>query len=1116
MSKASGANILKKVKVFGTSINVVSEAKQKDPSNTLYLYVETIDGITYLKFGEAFDSTIWDRYNGTGNTQHSKIIKVWKSSIHDKPIHRVLRQLFKWAGHRYNNPLTTNEAYVVQSVGEINRFIETVDDLVSKGKIGPDFFRDRFGEPAFTPRKYQQSIIDSAEKIIAKCRVLINLSTRAGKSFISLKICKDLNAKNILILTPFPSAEDSFEKLGEYNLEFKGYKYIHLSSKTRYEDLCKKNIIFCSYQFYDNDKTIINNINKHIKFDFVILDECHHTSDSERTTNEILSSVKHKNLIYMSGTPFNDIYSGYFSKDEIVTFDFIDFIKYAKANPNEVSLPKLNVKNVCNLSDLQDYLIKQDPNIFKKADAFDYDVVFSDEQHAEAFFKWLLQPVENSGLIIDKKRWFDLSKQKRIIAFFSTNAQVTIAAEAIKKFYHGRVITISGPNSDREFSSADESDFNKAFEEENVVILTCGKLTTGVTLPKLDTIWYFKKTASAEQFIQILFRMMTPCKGKDEVSMYCFDTEASLKVIKEYVTIRLDEYSTCVTRNEESDTFKNVLTDIYSCINFTYLNDKMEFVAYNVESYYEKLHNLPYNFSVVSAFTNFHSFDGVSDLGTDLICDKDLIVSKSQDVAIRKQCDRNNNIRKMIRDLNKSDNCRDITQSDKVVKQILKILINIDKQILVNNNIKSYKDLTVLWPNDEQLSKYKCNFANLLNDNKVRLNQMIEDIRYKQTHNLKELLNSLSFSNQTDMKTPDELLNKMFSKMSNVNGVILDPCCGVGTIFEYARNTYGKRKNSFYGIELEHDNVKVCHMLGYKNVIQGDASDPNTWVRLINLLKRNTNKMKFDHIIMNPPYNRNLHLKILNEAICHSDDVVNLSPIRWLQDPLAEHKMSSDFKKFENIRSHIDSIDIISSSDSQRAFSIEIFSDLGIYHLNKDGGLDTHNFWKAVRTPAQVMMLTKLMSLKDTIANHYERNRRDGIRVPLTDIGGNRGYRNVYKELAYVVDGQRNGKDWTKCKNMGGYEKPEGCPLPLSIKFDTIVEAQNFYDSFFTRFYTWLCNTTRMQQNLNPELLPWLNDYTHSWTDCDLYKYFELTNEEITLIEKEIENDSNTRTNKCN
>ena len=262
--------------------------------------------------------------------------------------------------------------------------------------------------------------------------------------------------------------------------------------------------------------------------------------------------------------------------------------------------------------------------------------------------------------------------------------------------------------------------------------------------------------------------------------------------------------------------------------------------------------------------------------------------------------------------------------------------------------------------------------------------------------------------------------------------------------------------------------------------------------------------MKFDHICMNPPYCRNLHLKILNEAINHSDDIVNLSPIRWLQDPLAEYKRNSDFNKFKCIRERIESIEIISAYEAQRAFSIEIFSDLGVYHLNKDGGFDVSNFWKLTRTPAQVMMLQKLMLLDDSIANHYEKNKRDGIRVPLTDIGGNRGYRNVYKELSYVIDGCKDGRDWTKCKNMGGYEKPEGCSLPLSIKFSSITEAQNFYDSFFTRFYTWLCNITKMNQNLHPNLLPWLGDYTHQWTDEDLYKYFNLSDDEIKLIESEI------------
>ena len=88
--------------------------------------------------------------------------------------------------------------------------------------------------------------------------------------------------------------------------------------------------------------------------------------------------------------------------------------------------------------------------------------------------------------------------------------------------------------------------------------------------------------------------------------------------------------------------------------------------------------------------------------------------------------------------------------------------------------------------------------------------------------------------------------------------------------------------------------------------------------------------MKFDHICMNPPYCRNLHLKILNEAINHSDDIVNLSPIRWLQDPLAEYKKNSDWKKFENVRKHINSIEVITAKDASDLFSASFVMNLGV------------------------------------------------------------------------------------------------------------------------------------------------------------------------------------------
>ena len=1102
------------IKLFGKKFNIVSEADQRDRNNTLYLFARVINKVVYIKFGEAFEQSIWDRYNSTGCSQHNEMIYVWKSAVRDTTIHKALATQFKWAGKANQNPLHSKEAYIMRSAKEIDTFIKAVSDIVNKNKVGPDFYRDRCGESALVPRTYQTNMINSAIDILNKHnRVLLNISTRAGKSYISLKICKELGAKNILILTPFPKAEDSFRKLGERNIEFSGYKYIHLKANTDKTELCDKNIIFCSYQFYDKEKQAVKNTLSSMFFDVVILDECHHTSDSARTTNIILNNIKYNKMVYMSGTPFNDIYSGYFSKDESVTFDFVDFIKYAKEHTYEISLPKLYVKTVDNTLFLQSKMSTLDKDIFSKADAFDYRVIFSNEIHAEAFFKWLFQPIETQDYIINKSRWFDLDKQKHIIAFFNTNKEVEIAKKALDRVWpYGSktVIPISGVTADKEFREGDEQTVNSLFDSnEHTLILTCGKLTTGVTLPKLDTVWYFKNTSSAEQFIQILFRTMTPCEGKDEVSMFCFDTEVTLKVVREYAAIRQDLNSIAVTRDEDNDTVKHIITDILSCFNLTYLNDKFEFVSETVDSYFTKVHNLPFNHSIVNAITNLHAFDGITDLGTEEINDKDLIVVRPKDEAIRGLCERNNSIKKLLSrgSSNKDNDTKDKKSvSEKVTRQITKILVNMDKWIFVYSKIQTYKDLESLWPNN--VSKYKNNFIQLLSDNKTRINQMIEDIRYREVNNRKEFLMGLSNSNSTDMKTPDSLLEKMFSKMSSVDCIICDPCCGCGSMLEYAHNKYNITKNDLYGIELEDINVKVCHKLGYINVIQGDASDPKTWEALIELLNRNTNKMKFDHIIMNPPYCRNLHLKILNEAIKYSDDVVNLSPIRWLQDPLAEYKKNSDWKKFENVRNRIESLDVIKSTDAQNAFSIEIFSDLGIYHIVNNAST-INSFWELTRTKAQIMMLNKLIKLKDNVARHIDKNMRNGIRVPLTNIGGNRGYRNVYKELAYVIDGYKDNRDWTKCKNMGGYEKPEGCPLPLSIKFNTINEAQNFYNSFFTKFYTWLCNITRMQQNLKAELLPYLSDYTHSWTDKDLYEYFNLTPEEISIIESEIDETNN-------
>lgn len=1073
--------------VFGKEYKIVSEKDQKDKANTLYLYIENIDGVTYAKFGEAFKQTVWERYDATGYTQHSKQIKVWKSSVGDKPIHRLLRSMFTWAGNKSENPLNTNEAYIIKSSDELDRMIETITDIVKNQKIGPDFFRSRCENLTYSPRSYQQDIINKAQNVLSvKDRVLVNLSTRGGKSFVSLNICKNIIGKtkvaNILILTPFPAAEGSFEEVANFHKDFKGWKYVRLSAKTKSDEFCDKNIIFCSYQFYDEGKSICQKLIQDMFFDVIVLDECHNTSDSERT-KKMLKTLNYGKLLYMSGTPFNDIYSGYFTKDEVVTFDFIDFIKFAKAHPDQIKLPNLHIKNVCNVKMLENELTAMCPDVFKDADAFDFPTIFSNDQHAEAFFTWLFRPVKSNPLIVNTKRWFDLSNQKRIIAFFSTTAQVDVAKKAIEKLLPNyKVLSVSGEDVD--FTSVDEKTVNDAFENENTIILTCGKLTTGVTLPKLDTIWYFKNTSSAEQFVQILFRTMTPCDGKTDATMYCFDSEASLKVVKEYATVRLDEMSTNISKGE-NDTYQTVISDILSCINFTYLTDKYQWVDEDPDDYFEKLHKLPYSHSVVAALQNFNSFDGVEDLGTEELKEKDLTITEAQGEATKGQCDRNNNLRKLFRESNKKssdDSNEEERTSNKVVKQLLKLLLNIDKKIFVNDFVKSYKDLEKLMP--KELKDYESNYKQLLEDNKARLNQMIEDIRYKESHGkVDELLQGLSFSNSTDMKTPEALLDKMFEKLSNYNGTICDPCAGVGTMLLYAVEKYGFKKEDCYGIDIDEDNVKICKKLGFVNIIQGDAQDSKTWEKL---------NMNFDHTVMNPPYNGSLHLKILKEAMQHSKEIVNLSPANQMFSGVRLIKDHSEIKKNPELVQHIQDVDLIKPEEASAMFGASFAGPLMLIHydLTKEGkdykefNIIPKNLRSVFDKTVRAVYEGKYPSLWSIIKEGD--CPKDKFSLTCPEVHGNQGQ-----------------SDWAEITSKS-YEKALASKQRWGwhLEFDTEEERKNCWKCWHLKSHMFIHNLIKADNFNMYQWLPAL-DYTHTWTDEMLYEYFDLTEDEVNEIEQE-------------
>lgn len=248
--------------------------------------------------------------------------------------------------------------------------------------------------------------------------------------------------------------------------------------------------------------------------------------------------------------------------------------------------------------------------------------------------------------------------------------------------------------------------------------------------------------------------------------------------------------------------------------------------------------------------------------------------------------------------------------------------------------------------------------------------------------------------------------------------------------------------------------------------------------------------MKLDKIIINPPYCKNLHLKILSHLISlyPEAEVVNLSPIRWLQDPLAEYKRGSDWKKFEDIRNKIESLDTIPSVEAQSIFRAAIWGDLGIYHLTNDAKGYEFSFkhkWFIDKV---------ILNMKDNIENHMtpERGKCDFSRpfIKISELHGHQGQKDFYDFISPDINVAKTTK---------------GGSCAHTVNFDTDEEANNFFYSLQTNFYKFINVCVKQSMNVPWIFAPWLGDYTHPWTDEMLYSFFGLTEEEIKVIEETME-----------
>ena len=281
------------------------------------------------------------------------------------------------------------------------------------------------------------------------------------------------------------------------------------------------------------------------------------------------------------------------------------------------------------------------------------------------------------------------------------------------------------------------------------------------------------------------------------------------------------------------------------------------------------------------------------------------------------------------------------------------------------------------------------------------------------------------------------------------------------------------------------------------------------YIFLQNALKEHN--MKINKVLVNPPYDGSLHLEVLEATLKAAKEtnteceVASVQPARWLEDPLAEYKQGSDYKKYkQTLIDNISKLQLVDATTACKAFNIMNSTDLAIYTFNTTR--------TEIKITVQDNLINKLyskISTMTTLHDKLDQNVVDGFRCEVKKLTSGTGGHNLgdydSSKVADVnivwgpyTDGYtKDGNFFTAGRQKNQFTKDY---FANSIKFNSLDLANNFYLSCNTNFYRRLIHLFKWDVNVPLRFLPYMEDYSKVWTDEDYCKFFDLTEEESEFM----------------
>lgn len=447
-------------------------------------------------------------------------------------------------------------------------------------------------------RDEQEQAVAEAMKYFKRhkkhARFLWNAKMRFGKTICALELAKRMGAlqgddrvSRTIIVTHRPVVNDSWKE--DFQKVF-GEDCTSCHYGTKFDDTAegdfyaldravadgKHFVFFASMQYLRRSKLVGGDNDEQLKadilssdWDLVVVDEAHEGTRTElgQRVIDLLTQHDHTRALHLSGTPFN-LYED-FADDQIYTWDYI---KEQTAKRQWPSLHPQEPAENNPYRELPDMEIRTyDLGRLVKADlgedaTFQFKEFFRTKQGNDV-------PKDERGRFVHEdavREFLDLmcTEDEESHYPFSTDEYRTSfnhtlwvvpgvkEAKALERLLRDHevfggfdaIVNVAGNSEDDEMRQDALDRVKKAIgavpEQTYTITISCGRLTTGVTVRPWTAVFYLKgsENTSAATYMQTIFRVQSPYTYKDEngetrmkTKCYVFDfaPDRSLKMVAE-------------------------------------------------------------------------------------------------------------------------------------------------------------------------------------------------------------------------------------------------------------------------------------------------------------------------------------------------------------------------------------------------------------------------------------------------------------------------------------------------------------------------------------------------------------------------------------------------------